>query len=163
MRRFWEWYERHYVVNVAVALGLFALQLVHLFWLSAEVVAERLTGSSYWPLDGLATLLVLAVDYAEIPALLSVSLIYIHQLRSGLRWRPLVLLVLLNSQWLHLFWITDEFVLEALSGTQRAGALPGWLAWVAILIDYLELPVMWDTAQRLGAALRRRSPASARG
>jgi hypothetical protein len=162
---FWDWYERHYVLNVAVALGLFVLQLAHLGWLSADVVAERLTGSSYWSLDGLLALLVQVVDYAEIPALLSVSLVYLHELRNGLRVRPLLLLVLLNSQWLHLFWITDEFVLQALSDEPRAGMLPGWLAWVAILIDYLELPVMWATAQRLATAIRRRQriPVGARG
>lgn len=157
-RRFWDWYERHYVLNVAVALGLFVLQLVHLTWLSADVVAARLTGTSYWPLGGLFALAVVAVDYSEVPALLSVSLVYVHELRRGLRWRPLLLLALLNSQWLHLFWITDEFVLQALSPVPRSATLPVWLAWVAIAIDYLELPVMWDTARRLTGALRSRAP-----
>jgi hypothetical protein len=151
VRRFWDWYERHYALNVAVAFALFLLQLVHLAWLSADVVAERLTGTRYLPLPGLLRLLIVAVDYTEIPAILSVSLIYLNQLRDGLRWRPLVLLTLLNSQWLHLFWITDEFVVTALTGS-GGSALPNWLAWVAIAIDYLELPVMWDTAKELSKA-----------
>jgi hypothetical protein len=166
IRRFWDWYDRHYVVNVAVALGLFALQLVHLSWLSADVVAERLTGRGWFPVEGPLRLLVVAVDYTEIPALLGVGLIYVRRLRDGFAWRPLLLLLLLNSQWLHLFWITDEFVLAALPGPPRAGALPAWLAWVAIVIDYLELPVMWDTATTFTRSLRAgqgpRSPAAAR-
>jgi hypothetical protein len=39
---FWAWYERHYALNVAIALGLFAVQLVHLYWLTTNVVALRL-------------------------------------------------------------------------------------------------------------------------
>ena len=45
--RFWSWYEAHYRLNIAIAAGLFLLQLVHLYWLSADVVATRLTGRSY--------------------------------------------------------------------------------------------------------------------
>ena len=33
-------------------------------------------------------------------------------------------------------------------------ALPIWLAYVAILIDYLELPVIYDTVRRLLVTLR---------
>ena len=67
----------------------------------------------------------------------------------------------LNSQWLHIFWITDEYVAAELGGSSNA-ALPGWLAWVAILIDYLELPVIFDTLKRLATAVReRRLPATA--
>ena len=70
----------------------------------------------------------------------------------------------LNSQWLHIFWITDEYVSAELAGAGAASALPGWLAWVAILIDYLELPVIYDTLKRLATAVRERRPdALARG
>ena len=53
-------------------------------------------------------------------------------------------LLLLNSQWIHLFWITDEVVLENFTG-EALVPIPFWLAWIAISIDYLELPVMYDT------------------
>jgi len=43
-RAFWDWYERNYALNLSVAVGLFMLQLIHLYWLSAEVVLQRLTG-----------------------------------------------------------------------------------------------------------------------
>ena len=54
---------------------------------------------------------------------------------------------MLNSQWLHLFWITDEIVLEVLA-VKTLVYIPAWLAWIAISIDYLELPVMYDTIIR---------------
>jgi hypothetical protein len=156
IERFFGWYERHYALNVAVAAGLFLLQLVHLCWLSADVVARRLTGASYWELDGALRYLVLVVDYTEIPALLSVSLIYINELRRGFAVKPLLFLLFLNSQWLHIFWITDEFVVGEFTGAGGVSGLPSWLAWIAILIDYLELPVIADTVRKFVAAVRDR-------
>lgn len=155
-RAFWGWYERNYTLNIAVALGLFLLQLVHLYWLSADVVARRLTGVSFLDLDGPLRFLILLVDYTEVPALLGTSLVYLNELRRGFRWRPLVLLLFLNSQWIHLFWITDEFVVDAFTGSGAVVGLPVWLAWVAIGIDYLELPVIVDMTRRFVAALRER-------
>jgi hypothetical protein len=151
---FFRWYERHYTVNVAVAAGLFVLQLVHLYWLTASVIAQRLVGESYFNPGGIIYYAVLVIDYTEIPALFSVSLIYLNELRKAFSWKPLLFLLFLNSQWLHIFWITDEFVVTAFEGGAAKTSLPGWLAWVAILIDYLELPVIYDTLRRLAASLR---------
>lgn len=131
---------------IRFATILFLLQLVHLFWLTTNVLFLRLFGVTLFPhqLDWLVAL----VDYTEIPALLSVSAIYIHDLRHGQNtkraWRNLVLL---NSQWVHLFWITDEVVLQQFTG-QAPILIPIWLAWAAIAIDYLELPVMYDTVKK---------------
>jgi hypothetical protein len=55
---------------------------------------------------------------------------------------------------LHILWITDEFVVAEFGG--ESTGIPGWLAWIAILIDYLELPVIFDTFRRFGNALRNR-------
>ena len=164
---FWRWYERHYQINVAIATGLFALQVVHLYWLATDVIALRAMGTSFFPdLDWLRYLIII-VDYTEIPALISVSLLYINELRKKFSWRSVLFLILLNSQWLHLFWITDEFVVNRI-GVEPVGpvhdhggaelnhtVLPVWLAWVAILIDYLELPVMIDTIKKFVRGLRR--------
>ena len=102
-RGFWGWYERNYALNLSVAVGLFLLQLVHLYWLSAEVVLQRLTGTGFWHLSGPFAYLILLVDYTEVPALLGTSLVYINELRKGGGWRSLLFLTFLNSQWLHLF------------------------------------------------------------
>jgi hypothetical protein len=145
LERFWIWYERNYALNVAVAAGLFTLQLVHLVWLTGEPLAERLSGEPLFELGGPFRWLIVLVDYTEIPALVSVSLLYLHELhRRGPALRPALYLLFLNSQWLHIFWITDEFVVGA-GGT----ALATGLAYVAISIDYLELPVIVDTVHKL--------------
>lgn len=151
---FWRWYERNYALNLTVALGLFILQILHLVWLTGDVVWERLFAVPLFGLTGAHELFMVAVDYTEIPALISVSLIYINELRKGFSAAALVYLFFLNLQWLHLFWITDEFVVGALSAP-GATVLPVWLAWIAIVIDYLEIPVMYDTSRRFLRALKR--------
>jgi hypothetical protein len=149
-RGFWGWYERNYVLNVAIASALFVLQLVHLTWLGADPIAQRLADQSFFSPEGVLRYLIYAVDYSEIPALIAVSLVYVNELRQRFAWQPLLFLLFLNTQWLHIFWITDEYVAAELAGP----SLPAWLAWVAILIDYLELPVIFDTLKRLTVALR---------
>jgi hypothetical protein len=151
--RFWRWYERHYALNVAAASGLFVLQLVHLYWLAADPIAMRLVGASYFNPAGAIQYAIFFVDYTEIPALMAVSLVYVNELRGGFAWRPVLFLAFLNSQWLHIFWITDQYVSNELSGRPTVSSLPGWLAWVAILIDYLELPVIYDTFRRAAATM----------
>jgi hypothetical protein len=155
-QRFWAWYERNYLLNVAIASALFLLQVVHLTWLGADPIAQRLVHESFFSPEGVLRYLIYLVDYSEIPALIAVSLVYVNELRERPSWKPLLFLLFLNSQWLHIFWITDEYVAGELSGT----SLPGWLAWVAILIDYLELPVIYDTLKRLALALRMPGPGS---
>ena len=154
LRRFFDWYERHYTLNVAIVACLFLLQLVHLYWLSAEVVSQRLTGAGHFHLTGVAKFLILIVDYTEIPALLGTSLLYVNELRKGFSWKALIFLIFLNTQWIHLFWITDTFVVNEFAGQAAQSTIPGWLAWVAILIDYLELPVIFDTLRKFGTSLR---------
>lgn len=149
---FWRWYEQTYVLNVTIALGLFLLQIVHLIWLFGAVVWARLFGVPLFELTGIWETLIILVDYTEIPALLSVSLIYINELRKAWNWTSVMYLVFLNTQWLHLFWITDEFVVLTFNGAGTV--LPLWLAWVAIGIDYLEVPVMVDTVRKFARALR---------
>ena len=151
--RFWRWYERNYVLNLVLASGLFVLQLVHLYWLAADPIATRLSGTSFFNPSGAVQYAILFVDYTEIPALMAVSLVYVNELRAGFSWRPLLFLAFLNSQWLHIFWITDQYVSNELAGRAAVSSLPGWLAWVAILIDYLELPVIYDTFRRAAAAM----------
>ena len=154
-RGFWGWYERHYLLNLAITGALFALQIVHLYWLSADVVAQRLVGESFFRTSGWLRTLILVVDYTEIPALIGTSLVYLNELRKGFGWKSVAFLIFLNSQWLHIFWITDEFVVGEFGGN-GGNALPVWLAWAAIGIDYLEIPVIVDVLRRLAVSLRER-------
>lgn len=146
IQKFFDWYNRNYQLHLRIATVLFSLQVVHLVWLSSNVVLFKLFGIQWFPpqLDWLVG----AVDYTEIPALISVSLIYLNDIFLGKATKKTWLyLVLLNSQWIHLFWITDEVVLENFTGAAIV-PIPVWLTWIAISIDYLELPVMWDTIMR---------------
>lgn len=158
IRAFWEWYERHYVTNLVITTILFLFQLIHLYWLATDVIAFRIMGTSFFTPSDFWKTLIIIVDYTEIPALLSASLIYFYDiLYHQFRWRYLLLLISINSQWLHLFWITDEFVMAQFRAYPTGTMLPLWLAWVAIGIDYLELPVVIDTVARLlRSALRHR-------
>jgi hypothetical protein len=151
---FWAWYERHYTLNLGITTVLFALQIIHLFWLGTHVIADRLLGESLFNPTPLFEYLIILVDYTEIPALISTSVLYIYELRKKFSWKALAFLIFLNSQWLHLFWITDEFVVNEFAG-RSVSILPAWLAWVAILIDYLELPVIVDTVIKFIRALKK--------
>jgi hypothetical protein len=155
---FWAWYERHYLVNVALASALFTLQIVHLVWLTFDPLWTKLLGEPLFTIDDSARWLIIFVDYTEVPALVSVSLVYMNEFRKGFALRPVVYLFFLNIQWLHIFWITDEFVVESSSGDSTT--LPKWLALVAIVIDYLELPVIVDTLRKLTVAVVRRGDPS---
>ncbi len=161
IKKFWEWYERNYKVNLGLAAGLFLLQVFHLVWLFSEVIWMKLTGTSLFSLHGAPKVLILLVDYTEIPALIGASLVYVNELRKKFSIKSLLFLIFLNSQWLHLFWITDEFVVSSFLGQSAVIGLPVWLAWAAILIDYLEVPVIYDTIKRFFSALKQESLVSA--
>lgn len=153
-RAFWNWYERTYLLNIGIATGLFVLQIAHLVWLSGAVVSERLFDVTFIHFTGFFEYVVVFIDYTEIPALISVSLIYINELRHKKNLKTILYLLFLNLQWLHIFWITDEFVETSFNGVGTV--FPLWLAWMAIFIDYLEVPVMFDTMKRFMRALRQK-------
>ena len=149
--KFWAWYNRFYTVNLAVSAGLFLLQIIHLYWLTTDIVLFKIFGESFFfSQNAITRLLLILIDYTEIPALISISLVYINSLRGkGKNVKDILYLVFLNVQWFHIFWLTDEVVVEVL-GTH--GVVSEWhpvAAWAAILIDYLELPVTYDTLRRL--------------
>ena len=145
---FWAWYNKHYLFALSITTFLFLLQLFHLYWLFTDVILLKLTGRSYFVFPPFWGALSTILDYTEIPALISTSLVYINILRQKFNWREVRFLFLLNIQWLHLFWITDQVVIEKFA---HGTAIFHWstiIAWVAILIDYAELPVMYDTAKK---------------
>ena len=55
---------------------------------------------------------------------------------------------MLAVQVVHIFWITDEVVYNSLFNYSFI-EIPYVLSWIAILIDYLELPVMVDLFYRI--------------
>jgi len=146
--KFWTWYNKYYLFALSATTFLFLLQAFHLYWLFTDVVLQRITGHSYFVFPPFWGALSTVLDYTEIPALISTSLVYINMLRKNFSWKPVGFLVLLNIQWLHLFWITDQIVVERFAGHAGAFHWASVVAWIAILIDYAELPVMYDTAKQ---------------
>lgn len=147
---FWHRYEN---LNLKVAFFLVSLQLIHLYWLTADVVIKRITGESVFVLSqsGPIFLLFVAIDYIEVPALIagltyySLS-IYNHQKGSA---KNALFLAMLAVQVFHIFWLTDDVVYDTFfNGSSKAVEIPYYAAWIAILIDYLELPVMADLFYR---------------
>ena len=147
-QKFWVWYNQHLLLTTGIAAVLFTLQLVHLYWLTVHVVFHKTFGFSLWNPSPFLEWLLLIVDYTEIPALITTSLVYINELRKKYSIKSALYLIFLNSQFLHIFWITDEFVEARLTGTPEVTILPIWLAFLAIAIDYLELPVIFETIKR---------------
>ncbi|MEK7575299.1 MAG: hypothetical protein AAB511_03665 [Patescibacteria group bacterium] len=145
--KFWGWYNSHKTFNTGLAAGLFLLQLVHLYWLTTHVVFWKLFGVSLFDLTGVWQFLMIIVDYTEIPAIILTSIVYINEFREDRKMKSLLYLLFLNSQWLHIFWITDEFVMTQFTGAALV-VMPVWLSWLAIGIDYLELPVIYDTIKK---------------
>lgn len=151
---FLDWYERNYKLNTGIIAGLFVLQFIHLYWLAADVIALRLIGKSFFDLSGIWLYVIIIIDYTEIPILIAVSLLYINELRKGFNWKSVLFLILLNSQWLHIFWITDEIVIGSFTGAGGLTILPIWLAWAAIIIDYLEAPVIFDIVKKFIVSMK---------
>jgi hypothetical protein len=97
--------------------------------------------------------LFIIIDYIEIPALVSgvmyyfFNLIY-NQKEKENRIKNTIFLILLAIQSIHIFWITDDIVYSSFVGDDLI-KIPEYLVWIAILIDYLELPVIYDLLKRI--------------
>src|ERR671932_169560 len=142
---FWQKYEN---LNLKIAFILISLQLVHLYWLTADVVIQRITQKSILSVPHGSPLFIffIIIDYIEIPALVAgltyyALSIYRHEKGSI---KNALLLAMLAIQVFHIFWITDDVVYNTFFGSSSAVEIPYYAAWVAILIDYLELPVIAD-------------------
>ena len=145
--------------NLVLAAALFSLQLVHLGWLTTDVVGPRLLGGTEpFAASPTARLLLVLVDYTEIPALVFTSFVYLRSFAATRRPTDLLFFTFVNLQWLHLFWITEAFVVRTFTGTAGAPLLPTAVAWFAIVIDYLEVPVIFETLRRAFASRPTVSP-----
>lgn len=154
---FWRRYES---LNLRIALILISLQLVHLYWLTADIVIKRITGDSAMGLTVGGPLLVffIVIDYIEVPALVAGLTYYgLSIYRREKRAKNALLFTMLVVQVFHIFWITDEVVYDTFFGASSAVEIPYYAAWIAILIDYLELPVIADLFYRTIVKGERRS------
>lgn len=152
--KIYTWYQKNEKSHLYLVAFLFSWQLVHLAWLTLNVVFFRIFGQIFWQTGPLWDIIISLVDYTEIPALVLGSIFYLSELKKEFKWKNVFFLIFLNSQWLHLFWITDEVVVAQFTG-EALVLLPIWLSWFAILIDYLELPVIYDTVKKSILSLRK--------
>jgi hypothetical protein len=155
IRKIANFYSRYENVGLKIAFILISLQIIHLFWLTSDVVLQRITGESFFPFPqeefGRELFLpFIIVDYLEIPAIVAgVAFYALRVYKNPHRSRnDVIFLVFLAVQVFHIFWLTDEMVYEVLLESNIAD-IPPYLAWVAILIDYLEIPVIADLFRRV--------------
>jgi hypothetical protein len=145
---FWQRYEN---LNLKIAFILISLQLIHLYWLTADIVVKRLTGDSALGLtvDGPLFMFFIVIDYIEIPALVAGLTYYsLNVYKRKKAAKNALLLAMLAVQVFHIFWITDDVVYQTFFGSSGAVEIPYYAAWIAILIDYMELPVIADLFYR---------------
>ncbi|HEU5461677.1 MAG TPA: hypothetical protein VFU79_05345 [Nitrososphaeraceae archaeon] len=151
--KFINFYLRYQNINLKISFILISLQLLHLYWLTTDVVIYRLTGIDYFTELSDFILLFIIIDYIEIPALVSGVIYYSFTIifdkkEKEKRIKNTILLILLSIQSIHIFWITDEVVYSTFVGSDLI-YIPEYFAWIAILIDYLELPVIYDLLKRI--------------
>jgi hypothetical protein len=138
---FWHRYEN---VNLKIAFVLISLQLVHLYWLTADVVIQRITGESILVVPQGSPLFIffIIIDYIEIPALVAgltyyALSIYKHEKGSA---KNALLLAMLAIQVFHIFWITDEIVYDTFFGSSSSAVeIPYYAAWAAAVVDLHKL------------------------
>ena len=142
--------KRYEEASTKVAFFLIALQLIHLVWLTTDIVLVKLLPDQVPLFPKALEPVQAAIDYLEIPGLFAAITIYVMGMaRSGkVPLKNALFTAMLLVQFVHLFWITDEVVYEILLNSNLID-LPDSVAWVAILIDYLELPVMFDLSVRV--------------
>ncbi len=152
-KKFINFYLRYQNISLKISFILISLQLLHLYWLTTDVVIYRLTGIDYFVGLSDFILLFIIIDYIEIPALVSGIIYYFFAItfdknEKEKRIKNTILLILLSIQSIHIFWITDEVVYSTFVGSDLI-YMPEYFAWIAILIDYLELPVIYDLLKRI--------------
>jgi hypothetical protein len=149
LRKIVSFYNKYENLNLKIAFFLISLQIIHLYWLTTDVVLLRIFGETFFAFPQIPPLFFAIIDYIEVPALVSGVTFYAMRIyRKGIFSRDTMFLAMLAMQVFHIFWITDEIIYENLIGRVAIG-LPIALSWVAIIIDYLELPVMVDLFRKV--------------
>jgi hypothetical protein len=151
---FWHRYEN---LNLKISFILISLQLLHLYWLTTDVVLQRIYGHSFFLFPKNLLPIFIVIDYIEVPALVSGITFYslsIHNHKKDSRKNSLFL-AMLAVQIVHIYWITDDVVAKTFFQSTLL-TLPVYVAWIAILIDYLELPVIADLFYKIIKGEKRR-------
>jgi len=156
VQKFINFYHRYENLNLKITFVLISLQILHLYWLTTDVVLQKIFGQSFFLVPKSLLPIFVVIDYIEIPALISGIIFYTYSIRNGKDSanKRYLFLGLLGVQVIHIFWITDEVVYNSLFKSSLV-EIPYLLSWIAILIDYLELPVMADLFYKVVRKKRR--------
>jgi len=143
--KFINFYHRYENLNLRITFFLISLQILHLYWLTTDVVLQKLFGQSFFLAPKSFLPVFVVIDYIEIPALISGLIFYAYSVRrnKSSEKKSYLFLGLLAVQVIHIFWITDEVVYDSFFNSSFV-EFPVVLSWIAIIIDYLELPVLAD-------------------
>ena len=150
VQKFIDFYHRYETLGLKITFILISLQIIHLYWLTTDVVLQKIFGQSFFLVPKNFLPLFIVIDYIEIPALVSGIIFYTYSIRSGEEdsKKSYLFLGLLGVQVIHIFWITDDVVYSTFFNSSFV-QIPSLLAWIAILIDYLELPVIGDLLYKI--------------
>ena len=150
IEKFVNFYHRYENLNLKITFFLISLQILHLYWLTTDVVLQKIFGESFFIAPDNLLPLFVVIDYIEIPALISGLIFYSYNIRrdKSSAKKSYLFLGLLGVQVIHIFWITDEVVYSSFFKSSLL-EFPYLLSWIAILIDYLEIPVMVDLFYRV--------------
>jgi hypothetical protein len=155
VKKFIDFYHRYETVGLKITFILISLQIIHLYWLTTDVVLQKIFGQSFFLVPRNLLPLFVVIDYIEIPALVSGIIFYIYSIRSDEDSKKSYLFLgLLGVQVIHIFWITDDVVYSSFFNSSFV-QIPSLLSWIAILIDYLELPVIGDLFYKIIKKKRR--------
>ena len=156
VQKFINFYRRYENLNLKITFFLISLQILHLYWLTTDVVLQKIFGHSFFLVPKSLLPLFVVIDYIEIPALISGIIFYSYSIRrdNSTAKKNYIFLGLLGIQVVHIFWITDEVVYSSLFNYSFV-EIPYFLSWIAILIDYLEIPVMVDLFYKIVKKKRR--------
>ena len=110
---------------------LISTQIIHLIWLTYVATIPFFLFHEIWYFP--ENFIFAIVDYLEIPALILASLYYMANFSK----RSTLYLVLISLQFLHIFWITDTFILDNVYNF-------GIAVYFIILVDYSETPIIID-------------------
>ena len=127
---------------IKISFILMSLQIIHLVWLTCNVTLPMFNFNDLIFSEG--SFLFVSIDYLEIPSLIITCTSYLFIIfRERHKPKNILYFSMLALQFLHIFWITDEFIVNYLYD------LPIYLLVFVVFIDYSELFILLDLGKRL--------------
>src|SRR5438093_13508254 len=116
VQKFINFYHRYENLNLKITFFLISLQILHLYWLTTDVVLQKIFGHSFFLMPKSLLPIFVVIDYIEIPALISAIIFYSYSIRTKESDAKMnyLFMGMLGVQFFHLFWITHQVVYTSL-------------------------------------------------